>query len=275
MPPLTIRNDILRAANSARFHLRHYAQGYYPLAGNNGSIQLPVNRLFYTLRNPNGESNFICDEYTHFILKPRRLYFIPAFHPAKVRLDGDLFFLSVQSNLEIFPGTELFSGCSAILEIPDPAELPELERLFASGTDRLISASLKCRELTFSRLLSLMECFPEEDFQQVASLRDYTVLMNFLREQGSAETRVTDLAEVMKESREGFSRHFQKKTGITPKQLIDRFLMGKALDLLGGNAAIKEIAYRLKFSNEFVFSRFFKSHTGEAPKVWRARRIHM
>lgn len=52
------RYDILAAANSARFYLRHYARGIYPPASLH-PLRLPVNRMFFPLRNPNGKCNYI------------------------------------------------------------------------------------------------------------------------------------------------------------------------------------------------------------------------
>ena len=82
---------------------------------------------------------------------------------------------------------------------------------------------------------------------------------------------MSDLAAISHESREGFTRRFSAATGITPKQLIGRFLMSRALELLNGNGSLKEIAAELNFSSEFAFSRFFKTQMGEAPSHWRLR----
>lgn len=125
------RYDILAAANSARFYLRHYARGIYPPASLH-PLRLPVNRMFFPLRNPNGKCNYIRDCRGTSILEPGRFYFIPAFYAAEVHLDEDLYFLSIQSSLEICPGTELFSDCSSMQVLPAPAELPLLLKLFES-----------------------------------------------------------------------------------------------------------------------------------------------
>lgn len=71
------------------------------------------------------------------ILEPGRFYFIPAFYAAEVHLDEDLYFLSIQSSLEICPGTELFSDCSSMQVLPAPAELPLLLKLFESPREKL------------------------------------------------------------------------------------------------------------------------------------------
>ena len=140
-----------------------------------------------------------------------------------------------------------------------------LRELFESQPEKLPFSALKCKAAVFSIRLRLLTLYPAEEFQSPLSLRHYSVLTEYLSHYGDAGTRVPELEKLMKESREGFSRHFSAATGITPKQLIDRFLMGKALDLLSGNTSEKEVAGRLNFRSEFAFSRFFKKHMGETP----------
>lgn len=264
------RYDIIAAANLARFYLRHYARGIYPPASLHSPC-LPVNRMFFPLRNPNGDGNYIRDCHGVYELKPGQFYFIPAFHATEVHLDEKLYFFSVQSNLEIYPGIELFSDCSSIKVLPVPAELEQLQELFESSPENAAFSALKCKTVVFSMLVRLIKYYPAREFLKPLSLRRYSILTEYLQHHGNAQTRVTKLAELVHESREGFSRRFALDTGITPKQMIDRFLMGKALDLLNSERSIKEVADQLNFSSEFSFSRFFKKQMGEAPSNWRKR----
>lgn len=270
MPDLISRNDILHAGNLARLYLRHYAKGVYPVAAlDRERWSMPVNRLFIPLRNPNGEANFIRDSHRTCALKANTLYFIPAGWKAEFRLDRELYFLSIQNNLEVFPGVELFSGCGRMLEIPDPPELPELLRLFASPPEELELAALKAACRIYALQTALIDHFPPEEFRGALALREYRELTGFLEEHGNARRRVSELAARMNESREAFSRNFRKHTGITPKQLLDRFLIRKAFELLNSGCSVKETAFRLEFSNEFVFSRFFKQQMGQSPRLWQ------
>lgn len=272
MPDLITRNDLLHAGNLARFYLRHYAKGIFPvLRCDPARLSMPVNRLFIPLRNPNGEANFIRDRHRRYALKTNTLYFIPAFLDAEFRLDRELYFLSIQDNLEVFPGVELFSGCTRMLELPDPPELPELLRLFDTPPEERELAALKFGSLVFAMQTALIDRFPAEEFQRPLALREYRKLTNYLDDHGNARCRVSELAALLNESREGFTRRFHRQTGITPKQLIDRFLVRKAFDLLASGCSVKETAFRLEFSNEFVFSRFFRRQMGESPKRWCLR----
>lgn len=68
--------------------------------------------------------------------------------------------------------------------------------------------------------------------------------------------------------REHFTRGFRKRLGISPREHLHRRLTQRAcLHLLAG-AKAKEVAAELGFGSEFVFSRFFKSLTGQAPSTY-------
>ena len=113
------RSDLISIFNGSLFTLRHYARGYYPIHPS-GLSPMPVNRMFFPLKNPNGPDNSISDSFREYELIPGKMYFVPAFLPACFKLDTQLFFLSIQATLEIFPGVELFSGCPHMLELPAP-----------------------------------------------------------------------------------------------------------------------------------------------------------
>ena len=58
---------------------------------------------------------------------------------------------------------------------------------------------------------------------------------------------------------------------MTPYQYFIGIKMHKAKELLeGGDQAVKEVAFRLGFKDEYYFSRLFKSKTGVSPSQWSA-----
>ena len=264
------RKDLMDVFNRAHFVLRHYTRGYYPTAPA-GLTFMPVNRMFFPLKNPNGPANFIEDSFRRYPLIPGNMYFVPAFLPARFQLDDRLFFLSIQTNLEIFPGVELFSGCPRMLEIPVKKERAELLRHFDSERSDLYPNALKAGFRVFSLLTDMMDHYDPEDFWKPLALRKYANLTDYLNRDGSALTSVSDLAAEKKLSRENFTRHFIADTGITPKQLIDRFVTGRCLNLIEQGCSFKEIALRMKFRDEFAFSRYFKRNMGSSPRDWRNR----
>ncbi len=269
MKPLLNRYDLLYVFNAAHFTLRHYAKGYYPLY-NSPVKPLSVNRLFFPLENPNGAENFIADSFKQYELVPGSMYFVPAFLPSRFRLDDQLLFLSIQTNLEIFPGVELFSGCPRMVVLPAPCEFAQLMKIFDSNNPELLYLdAVKAGSLVFSIMGQLLEHYAPEDFWKPLALRRYADLTDYLNQNGNALTSVAELANVKRLSRENFTRHFTADTGITPKQLIDRFVMGRCLALVSQGLKFKDISHRLKFRDEFAFSRYFKRNMGESPREWR------
>lgn len=266
---LSSRSDLIAIVNNSHFLLRHYARGYYQVL-NSPLRYMSVNRMFFPLQNPNGPENFISDSCRQYELRPGKMYFVPAFLPARFQLDTQLCFLSVQTSLEIFPGVELFSSCPRMLEIPAPAEFDLLLEIFASkDPEALYLDAVKAGSLAFSLLGKMLHYYAPEDFWKPLALRKYINLADYLERNGTALTTVTDLAKEKRESRENFTRHFTAYTGITPKQMIDRFVIGRCLTLIQQGFSCKEIAGRMKFRDEFAFSRYFKRNMGESPRAWR------
>ena len=271
---IVVRQDLMNIFNASHFVLRHYARGYYPVV-QTGMSALPVNRMFFPLNNPNGRNNLIEDSFRQYPLVPGKMYFVPAFLPARFQLDYELYFLSIQTSLEIFPGVELFSSCPHMLEIPTPAEFDSLMEIFDSFDPQMrYQNAIRAGISAYSMLGRMLNYYEPLDFWKPLALRKYVVLTDFLNRNGTALTSVSDLAAEVKMSRENFTRHFAADTGITPKQLIDRFVIGRCLNLVQQGCPFKEISVRMKFRDVFAFSRYFKRNMGEAPSIWRNRWNH-
>ncbi|MBE6371896.1 MAG: helix-turn-helix transcriptional regulator [Lentisphaerae bacterium] len=265
------RSNLISIFNGSHFTLRHYARGYYPTHPA-GLSSMPVNRMFFPLKNPNGPENSISDSFRKYELIPGKMYFVPAFLPACFKLDTRLYFLSIQATLEIFPGVELFSGCPHMLELPAPPEFGPLMEIFEVQEPNVqYQNAVRAGGLVHAMLGRMVTYYQPEDFWKPLALRKYADLTDFLNANGNALTSVSDLAAQKKLSRENFTRHFTADTGITPKQLIDRFVTGRCLTLIEQGYSFKEIARRMRFRDEFAFSRYFKRNMGSSPRDWRNR----
>lgn len=271
------RHDMYPLASNAQFYLRHFVRGnwtipdmsprYHPI------LRMPVNRMFFPLRNPNRENNYIVDSKRKYMMEERHLYFIPAEYPVNIQVDSELYFLSLHFNLELYPGVDLFAYCRDMLDIPEPSCLEPLLELIDSTPEELPFSALKVKGLTEAYVADFGKYYPKDDFQELLMLGNYVPLLGYLKKEGDARTRVSDLSAQFGESREAFTRKFTAKTKLTPKALIDRILLGKAIELLRGNHSVKETASELRFSSEFVFSSFFKRCTGSSPFYW-IRQMH-
>lgn len=261
------RNDLMAIFNNARFWLRHYVHGYYAV-NNSAMVSMPVNRLFFPLKNPNGGRNTIADSSDTHVLAFGRMYFIPAFLPVRFSLDSQLYFLSIHTNLDIFPNVELFSGCHRMLDIPSPPETSELMEVFDEPQDTSFFDALRIGSMVLSIMCRLLDFYSPKEFAVPLALKRFSSISNFLNQNATARTSVNELADIHGVSRENFTRKFTRVTGLTPKKIIDHFVARRCIDLIDAGGSFKEIAHQLKFSNEFAFSRYFKRVTGESPKNW-------
>lgn len=80
----------------------------------------------------------------------------------------------------------------------------------------------------------------------------------------SGQVRIDELARAMGLSRQTLYRRL-KAEGATFEELLDRLRRRLALKLVREGLPVKEVAYRLGFSDPAAFSRAFKRWTGTSP----------
>lgn len=64
---------------------------------------------------------------------------------------------------------------------------------------------------------------------------------------------------------------FRRGMGLTVKQYLNALIVQRAQEMLLSPILVKEIAWRLRFQDEYYFSRFFKRHVGLSPNEYRGR----
>lgn len=265
---LEYRQDLIHIFNNAKFSLRHYARGYLKVPPGKSSGMM-VNRIFIPLSIPENSCNYIAEKDRIYHLQTGKLYFIPATLPVEFCLDEKTFFLSIHTSFEIFPGVELFSSCTRMTVTDAPEQAAKLQLLMDTEKENSYCSAVLAGSLVLSLQSFLMTFYDPREFHTSTALQQYAFLTEYLKEKATARTHVKDLAKLRGESRENFSRHFSRTTKLTPKELIDHFVIQRALELIRKDHSFKEIASILEFSNEFVFSRYFKRNMKQAPSQWR------
>ncbi|WDE99397.1 AraC family transcriptional regulator [Lentisphaera profundi] len=123
-------------------------------------------------------------------------------------------------------------------------------------------------------LTELLPSLSELISQHLATHSQFESIFQYIEENLSADLRISDLANIYGCSAHAFSQSFSSVINCTPKEYLNRRLNQLAIELLiGSELNIKEIAYRLRFGDEFYFSRFFKKLNGVSPAIYR-KKIH-
>ena len=98
----------------------------------------------------------------------------------------------------------------------------------------------------------------------------FTEIFKFIEQNLGADLRIASLAAVYGTSQDAFSMAFKRSTGMSPKDYMTRRLNQKALQcVINTNLQMKEIAEKLRFSDEYYFSRFFQKLNGTPPSRYR------
>ena len=82
---------------------------------------------------------------------------------------------------------------------------------------------------------------------------------------------VESMAEAAAMSRSAFTAHFTKSFGRSPMNFVNHVRMQHAAHLLSkGELSIDQIGRSVGYSSRSHFSRSFKDHSGQSPKLFRS-----
>ena len=108
--------------------------------------------------------------------------------------------------------------------------------------------------------------------RHLATHTQFTRVFDLIESDLGADIRLKALADSYGTTIEAFSMAFSRGTGMSPKEYLTRRLNQEALQLvINTDLRIKEVAERLRFADEFYFSRFFKKLNGCSPSAYRTR----
>ncbi len=248
--------ETIRSANGAELVFHEIAEAAFDWEGSNTHS---FNRLFVpvsagiprnTVANLTGG--------VQFELKPGHAYLMPAGAKLGFRFFRDNYFLSFHFNL-LCGGIERIERRDQLLE----RELTAGERNAARAA---LGNPLSAKAFLYGILPKFGIGIPSPD----PAAEHYAPLLKFMREKLDAQTTVGALAENMGCSADTLSRGFSGAFGIPLKRYMTRLLVSKAEKLLRTpGIRIRDAAFRLGFSDEYYFSRFFRRETGSTPSSFR------
>jgi len=98
----------------------------------------------------------------------------------------------------------------------------------------------------------------------------FNTVFDLIERELAPNLRIEELARAHGTTLHAFSMAFARNTGMSPKAYVKRRLNQEAIQLLlTSDLKIKEVSSRLRFSDEFHFSRFFRIANGLAPLQYR------
>lgn len=106
--------------------------------------------------------------------------------------------------------------------------------------------------------------------QHVRTHSQFNTVFDLIERKLAPNLRIEELARAYGTTLHAFSMAFARNTGMSPKAYLKRRLNQQALQLLlNSDLQIKEVAGKLRFSDEFHFSRFFRIANGLPPLQYR------
>jgi len=227
----------------------------------------PVNILALGIKdNGKGKDYFENSaEHQRLPFLANHVYFIPCDLKMRFEVTPGITAISLHFNLTFYHGIDIFSGCTHCEMCHDPALVSAFSAILAEKDELKAICMLKAEVLRFCA-----SCWPKGLKQLTPAIRKYEPVFRYVREHGDAELTVGDLANLVGQRQNVFSRNFSRDIGKSPKQILQNDLLKKiTARLLVPQVSVKETAAELKFSSEFYMSRFFKKHTGLSPSEYR------
>jgi len=232
--------------------------------------KMPVNRLLFVCGNDSRGESSIRDlsDGTLLTMKKGRLYFIPCNHLVDLEIAPDLSFASLQFNLDLFYGLDVFETHPRCETLEAAKLVSELRCLLDQESE--LRTLYRINEIIF-HLCVLWSGFEKTDIKErLMGSHKYEGILEFIRNSGDASTTVEILAEMNGMRKDVFSRKFTRDMGVTPKDFLSDTLLRKASErLLVPGASVNSVAKELKFSSEYYFSHFFKRQTGISPSSFK------
>jgi AraC-like DNA-binding protein len=206
-------------------------------------------------------------------LRPGSAWYLPGCTPVERRCREDcrLFYITFRC--------EWLTGVDPLLDWPErrPIKLERWDKDFfirlresPDGLDVKVLMQLRLQILEW-----LIEAVPSLEEIIKAHIQTHGRFVRFfelVENRLGADLRVEDLAAASGLSLSAFSKAFSSNIGMSPKAWLSRRLNQEAVNLLlQSEVTTKELAQKLKFTDEYHFSRFFKRMNALSPRPFRMR----
>lgn len=206
-------------------------------------------------------------------LKPGDVWFLPGNTPVERKCRSQCEVLFFKFHCEWLPGVDPLLDWSGRGPRNAGTFDPESWRQWITpGRKFGVAELLQLRGHLLSWIAMAIPELDEVVSGHLSTHMQFSKVFDLIESNLGADIRISSLAKVHGVTVDAFSMAFSRSTGISPKEYITRRINQEALALvINTDLKMKEIADRLRFNDEFYFSRFFKNMNGMSPSLYRNR----
>ena len=230
------------------------------------NINSSYNRLYFII---DGEG-YIENDNHKVLLQKGKVYLIPLHSTYNYICMESLEKFYIHFRMEIFNGFDIFQELSKCAELPITMEVVD-ELITKTSSDKL--ADIICCKYSFLQIIMSFILNLDKNIEaQIPIAQKYKKIFEYMKQNRYINLNISHLSELMNISTTKLTKDFKQDTGSTLKRFIDDKIIQQSKDkLLLTKLSVKEIAYILRFSDEFYFSKFFKKKVGLSPREYRTK----
>ncbi len=251
-----------------------------------GVTELTDNKHFVILWMKKGFKSITID-FDHFDVQAGSIYFIipgrtirPEYcsQPAGwiLKFTRKVFNEQLKENL-VIKDVDLLSSLGHTPNMILSPKIGDRVHTITEMIDELSGSRIPNREYAVISLLKALLIYCDSKCNIRISQKNYsnsvkivTRYKELVAEHYSTHHKVSDYAQMMNISTKYLSQVVKEVLDVTAKSVIDEQLVIHARrDLKFSNDSVKEIAFRLGFSDPFHFSNYFKRQMGSSPSEYR------
>ncbi|MEI7911991.1 MAG: AraC family transcriptional regulator [Verrucomicrobiota bacterium] len=206
-------------------------------------------------------------------LEPGQVWFLPGNTPVERRCKEECEVLFFKLSCEWLPGVDpLFDWPGREPRKIGGFDPAEWRRWLEPDRTIGVAGLLELRGHLLSWMAVAVPEIDEVITRHLETHTQFTEVFKFIERNLGADLRLGPLAKTYGTTLDAFSMAFSRSTGMSPKDYLTRRLNQEALQwVINSDLKMKEIADKLRFSDEYYFSRFFKKLNGSAPASYRRR----
>jgi len=260
------KNSNLDSITNLKIHILEHGHAFLGTEWHLNLTYSLFNRLYFVI---SGEG-YVSNAYNDITLEKEYVYFLPINNPYKLRCDNKLEKVYTHFQVQILPGIDLFDGIKECSRIK--IEKNELDRLVYLLNSDSISDILEYKSIISHYVSRFLAPYNDKLKEHIKLFSPYASILSYIEKNCHAGLKISEIAQHFDISYFSLIKNFKRDMNLSLKKYIDENIIRLSQQkLLLTDMSIKEIAYSLKFSDEFNFSHFFKKHAGMSPRDFRKK----